>query len=150
ADRVNERSVRSSQASVLERRDLPPEGVERQVSFGAAGDSICGRPEKRPRVVFDRRGFPAPAEGIDGGFPPLSEYDEPEIGESFAICPGGFDLSRPLRIAVTDPTGKTQTKLIPAPTDPSAAPVFSWDWQPRPGDPLGEYEVRASQGATEA
>jgi hypothetical protein len=149
ADRVSESPVRSSGASALKRRDLPPEGVERQVSFGAAGDSICGRPAKRPKVVFDRRGFPPPAEGVDGGFPPLSEYDEPEIGERFWICPAGFDLARPLRIAVTDPTGKTQTRDIPAPADPGGLREF-WDWQPRPGDPLGEYEVRASQGAIAA
>lgn len=144
ADRASESPSRSSGASALKRRDLAPEGVERQVSFGASGDSVCGRPKQRPTVVFDRRGFPAPAVGVDGGFPALSEYDEPEIGEHFAICPAGFDVRRALRIAVTDPTGAVQSRVIPAHEG------FVWDWRPRPGDPLGEYRVRTSQGTTAA
>lgn len=136
--------TRSTAPSVLQRRDLPPAGVERQVSFGAAGDSICyDRP--KPEIIFDRRGFPAPAEGLDGGFPPLSEYDEPEIGDRFWICPAGFDPGQPVDVDVTDPTGTTQRKSLDA--DPNTSNLFLWRWSPRPGDPLGRYTVIVTQGS---
>jgi hypothetical protein len=147
SDRVGQSARRSEGASILQRRGSPPEGVEELVSFFASGDTVCGRPVARPRVVFDRRAFPPPDEGLEGGFPPLSRYDEPEVGERFAICPAGFEAGVPLRVAVTDPTGRVQVKLLEA--QPGSG-QFLWDWAPRPGDPLGEYRVKASQGELRA
>jgi hypothetical protein len=147
-DRVVQTPLASTDPSVLKRRNLPPQGVERQVTFGAAGDSLC-YPKTRVQIIFDRRPFPPPAEGVEGGFVPPNRYAEPEVGEGFWICPAGFDLTKSLRVAVTDPTGKTQVKVLP-PKNPNRSNQSLWQWDPRPGDPLGEYRVTATQGELHA
>lgn len=148
ADRTDEHPRVSTNETPLHRHDVPPEGVERQVSFGASGDSYCV-PRAHPEIIFDRRGFSSPTPGIDGGFPPIDELGDPEIGELFSLCMAGFAPNSPITVSVTDPTGKTQVKDV-APDPNVSNDTTIWRWAPRPGDPLGRYHVKAEQGSSTA
>lgn len=137
------RSQPSTSPSALDRHDTPPDGVERLVSYPASGDQVC-QPTSSPQINFDRRGFAPPGAGETGVFYEGPELAEPEIGEYFVVCVSGFADDAPVSLTVTDPTGATQTKQL-TPVAGQQGQILSWNWEPRPGDPLGAYEVVAEQ-----
>ena len=122
------RDQRISLHDLARRRDAPPAGVARQLSYYPGGDGPCNQEESafsRPSIYVS-------------GF-----HEQPEIGERFDLCFPRFDPSRELSVLVQLPNGRTIEK--------SLAPDWSsLRWQPRPTDPLGTYRVTARQGEASA
>jgi hypothetical protein len=121
---------------VLQRRDAPPAGVADQVSFFGIGDGSCSEMPAGPTVNFfsaETGEVPSPA--------------TVEMGNAFRFCLAGFDPAAAIDVSVQFPDGSTQTRSVgPA---QGSAPRFL-DWDPVPGDPLGSYEVTASQASATA
>ncbi|MCA1692729.1 MAG: hypothetical protein LC733_11230, partial [Actinobacteria bacterium] len=112
--------------SPLQRRDVPPEGVKAQFEYFQEGDGACfGLDESRPAAVVD--------------------FEKPEMATSFIICFPGFAPNQPVQADVRLPDGKMRKISSESFNVPEGVP-FSL-WTAVPGDPLGTYEVTATQGA---
>ncbi|MFL5800540.1 MAG: SH3 domain-containing protein [Roseiflexaceae bacterium] len=67
---------------------------------------------------------------------------EHETGEGFSFCFSGYAQNQPIQVAIARPDGTVLRQEVPAlPFGPEAM-----DWVTRPGDPLGQYTVTATQG----
>ena len=111
--------------SPLQRRDAPPEGVKAQFEFFQEGDGACvGLDESKPAAVVD--------------------FPKPEIAMTFIICFPGFTHNQPVQADVRLPDGKVRKITASFFNTPEGVPYASWTSVP--GDPLGTYQVSASQG----
>jgi hypothetical protein len=121
---------------VLERRDAPPAGVADQVSFFGIGDGSCSEMAAEPTLNFfsaETGEVPSPA--------------TVEMGDGFRFCLAGFDPAAAIDVSVQLPDSRTQTRAV-EPAEGSGPRFLEWD--PVPGDPLGSYEVTASQASATA
>jgi hypothetical protein len=115
----------------LGRRDAPPAGVAEQVSYFEVGNGGCPEGD-RPTVRFL------------GGFP---REGQESIGQSFVICVSGFAKDRPVTVDVLRPDGREVERRVAFNPGYGLHPLT---WTPLPGDPLGRYDVTATQGDTTA
>jgi len=122
----------SADKTPLERRDAPPAGVAEQVSYFELGDGGCPESD-HPAVRFL------------GGFPREAQAPVGQI--TFTICVLGFSKERPVGVTVRRPDGREVSRRVPFNKGYGLHPL---PWVPLPGDPLGRYDVSASQGATTA
>ena len=112
--------------ALLKRRDAPPEGVKAQFEFFQEGDGACfGLDESKPAAVVD--------------------FPKPEIAMTFVVCFPGFAANQPVEADVRLPDGKVRRITATSFNSPDGLPFVSWTSVP--GDPLGKYEVAATQGA---
>jgi hypothetical protein len=116
----------SAEKTPLERRDAPPAGVAEQVSYFEVGDGGCPESDE-PRVRFL------------GGFP---REGQESIGQSFVICVLGFAKERSVEVNVLSPDGRNVERRVPFDRAYGLHPLT---WNPLPGDPLGRYDVTATQ-----
>jgi hypothetical protein len=117
----------------VEPREAPPAGVAEQVSFFEIGNGGCPTEAGAPQVTFF------------GGYPDPTVV---EIGRPhFQICLLGFSPEGPVDVSVRRPDGREVVEEVPSEGD---FPVRRLPWLPLPGDPLGRYEVTASQGSASA
>ena len=109
----------------LQRRDAPPEGVKAQFEFFQEGDGACfGLDDSKPAVVVD--------------------VPKPEIAMTFIICFPGFAHNEAVQADVHLPDGKVRKITAASFNATSGIPYASWTTVP--GDTLGTYDVRATQG----
>ena len=147
----------STQAESLEfqRRDAPPSGIARQVSFYVgAGDAD---PECYYSQPFPARNSPylALAEGSDqeGAPIPPKRNSTIEVFAGAEVCLVGFEPNSKVTLRVTAPDGDVQRKSIIT-KEYEVAGVYHYHsdyyFRPRPKDPVGAYEVVATQGRQKA
>lgn len=149
ADRGAQSSSR--RASPLSHRDTPPRGVKRRIrDLEEGGTTACSAPRgvepegltkanrTRPMVILERVPFRF---GLRETI--LEDGSEVAVGEAFKICFEGFDARRPISATMSRPDGTTIRSVL----NRYQFTYHSWDYDPLPGDPLGQYTVWASQGA---
>lgn len=116
----------SSDASLLKRRDAPPQGIKAQFEFFQEGDGACrGLDTTRPAAVV--------------------ELPQPTIGMVFIICFPGFTPNRPVQAEVQLPDGSSRQMQVRE-YDFNEG-IAQWFWYSLPGDPIGTHTVRATQGS---
>jgi hypothetical protein len=147
----------STQAESLEfqRRNAPPSGIARQVSFYlGAGDAD---PECYYSQPLPARNSPylALAEGSDQEGAPLPPKRNSTI-EVFAgaeLCLVGFVPNSKVALRVTAPDGEVERKSVIA-KQYEVAGLYHYHsgyyFRPRPKDPVGAYDVVATQGGRRA
>lgn len=117
-------SPAGSVEGALKRRDVPPEGVKAQFEHFQEGDGSCFElDESKPAAVVD--------------------FPRTEIASTFVICFPGFADDKPVQADVRLPDGKV--RKISA-TFYNSFGVPNASWTAVPGDPLGRYDVSATQG----
>lgn len=112
--------------SPLQRRDVPPEGVKAQFQYFQEGDGSCIGVDKSKLAV-------------------VVEFNQPEVATSFTMCFAGFTPNQPVQAHVRLPDGKVRRISSESFSVPEGVPWASWTSVP--GDPLGTYEVTATQGS---
>ena len=125
-------------ASVLQRHDSLPAGIEATVSsyFGGADGATCTELEEleRPGKVGIRV-----LNSLDGDDPLFG------VGEWHTFCMFGFVPGSPVQVVITDPAGRVhRSGATAAPNGTSIA------WGSVPGDPVGRYRLEARQETTVA
>ena len=119
-------STAGSTPGLLKRRDAPPEGVKAQFEFFQEGDGSCfGLDESKPAAVVD--------------------FPKPEIAMTFVVCFPGFAANQPVQADFRLPDGKGRRITATSFNSPGGLPFVAWTSVP--GDPVGRYEVAATQGA---
>lgn len=125
----------ASPASLLKRRDAPPEGVTDEIPLFEGGSGLsCEQHQISGPAV---RVVPAPLSG-----PAIV------IGQLADICLWTFDLAQPLEIAVTTPDGRTVRNSADTPN--LVRQRNGWQWVTLPGDPPGDYAINVQQGGRSA
>jgi hypothetical protein len=120
----------------------PPPGVERQIQYHGAGDSICPNLESRvPRVRVDKRPL---YQNQQGGADPK----RPEIGEFLYVCPRGFAPGGVIDVEIHPPKGPVIKRRV----DPAVAGEYGLHVEHflTPQSPLGRYRVIARQAGETA
>ncbi len=108
------------------------------------GDSPCpsGKPDSPPSIEFDTIRSDKTRSGVALGVFPL--------GVPFVICFSGFDASKAIGAVVTLPDGTQRTEFTNTrPADPPREKSFRV-FLAFPPDPLGQYQVQATQGSLSA
>lgn len=126
--------------SVWSRTDPLPAGIQAEVEYHGVGDSVCGPTHPgRPQILTDRRPFYQ--------FEFVEDADDPELGETFSLCPRGLPSTGPVTLVVQGPEGFQRRVLLPATKDELTRYVTYFlgrEW------PVGTYSAFASQGETTA
>ena len=144
-----------AESQEFERHDGPPSGIARQVSFYlGAGDTD---PECYYSQPLPARNSPylALAEGSDQGGSPISPKRNNTI-EVFAgseLCLIGFVPNSRVTLRVTAPDGAVERKSVIA-KEYEVAGLYHYHsdyyFRPHPKDPVGAYDVVATQGGRKA
>jgi hypothetical protein len=114
-------------SSPLQRVTSRPRGLAAQFNLGLGGaDHDCAAEEP-----------PSAAPSILG-------VTRPELGLLYLICFFNFADQEPVQVAITDPHGSVER--LTAHRDPDAGIPVLW-WGSEPGDPLGGYDIVATQGS---
>ena len=118
---------------MLTRHDAPPSGVEAATTsyYGGAGGAGCGDVVDAPSVRVDS----SAGRSVDGavfGF-----------GELFSFCIEGFAAGLDVALVITGPDSSVDRRSLCRCGKDAGWETF---WGSFPGDTLGTYEVRASQG----
>ncbi|MGI9021797.1 MAG: hypothetical protein ACR2HV_00920 [Acidimicrobiales bacterium] len=121
----------------LKRKDVPAAGVAEQLSFEQTGDPPCSGPEPDGPVVTI-----------------FSDTAEPTVvmGRYFDICFPGFVPDQAVVAECTFPDGTTQERRVDdfSLVGPDGAGIAYIFWYTAPGQPLGRYEISATQGRLRA
>jgi hypothetical protein len=84
--------------------------------------------------------------GLDQSRPAaVVEFDELHIAMSFTICFPGFKPHQPVQAEVRLPDGSSRRMKVQDYSIDEGVP--NWYWHSLPGDPVGVYEVSASQAS---
>lgn len=131
--------------SVLQQRSLRSSGVDALLSAfigGAGGDSCL-------TSGLTDADLPGPAIAVNlGEDPAKASTSEVFIGEPLDICFYRFLAGRPLLVTVTSPTGTTQRYTVCY--DCAKSRPTSLLWYTLAGQPLGQYQVVATQDTASA
>ncbi len=112
--------------SLLQRQDTPPPEVSAYLPMEYGG------------LAFTCQALPDDSLGLQ-----ITIYEaEHEVAQGFSFCFSGYAPNQPIQVEVTLPDGTVRQQEVPALYfGPEAM-----DWVTRPGDPLGQYSISATQG----
>jgi hypothetical protein len=127
-------------SSPLQRRDVPPAGVDAQIRFAGTGDGGCPK-ARGPAITYSRKPLRVRQENV-------AAENRPETGDLFEICVVNFLSKDSVSVGVTAPTGAVEQLRAPFPGDPASPRVI--DYELLPGKPLGTYHVDGRLGSFHA
>jgi hypothetical protein len=123
--------------SLLQRPMARPDGVAAvmDVGFGAGDEDHCRAASSQVQKPTIYLGFGSP-----------SSVAAVQIAEPLPICLLRFNAGAPIQVTIRSPAGRLERITAPTPTCDAAACTSLTAWAALPGDPLGRYDMTASQG----
>lgn len=130
-------AVVTSEASLFQRRDTPPEGVAAQLSFGGGGSNACNS-GLYERTVLGNQYARVDTLRTDWSIPSRQWKEEViSLTSGQGFCFAWFQPNRFIEAVVQRPDGTTVQRRVA--TDEAGFGV--WPWYALPGDPPGTYVV---------